>query len=127
MDVLFTHINSEYITLPYYETVVNAFPRLPERSPVRQLLIDYHCRFFEKSYDDDAGAAELDSRSKLPTDFLVGVMFRHADIMELLRDNKIDVTYSLDICDYHGHASEAEREKCKEERKIIAKWLDKTP
>lgn len=127
MNVLFTHLNSEDTKLPYYETVVNAFPRLPERSPVRQLLIDCYCRFFEKSYDDDAGAAKLDSRSKLPTDFLVGIMLRHADIMELLRNDEIELTYRLDICDYHEHASEAEREKCKEECKVIAKWLNKTP
>ena len=127
MDALLTHLNSENIILPYYETIINAFSRLPKGSPVRQLLIDHYCRFFEKSYDDDASAAELDSRSKLPTDFLVGIMFRHADIMELLRNNKINATYRLDICDYHEHASKAEREKCKEECKVIAKWLNKTP
>ena len=120
MDVLFTHLNSEDTTPPYYETVVNAFPRLPERSPVRQLLIDCHCRFFEKSHDDDADAAELDSRSKLPTDFLVGIMLRHADIMALLRIRKIGLIYRLDICDYHEHASEAERKRCKEERKAYS-------
>ena len=66
------------------------------------------------------GAAELDSQTKLPTDFLVGIMLRYADVMELLRNKEIRVTYRLDICDYHEHANEAERKKCKEKRKAYS-------
>jgi len=117
MDVLFPHLNLEGIGLPCYEIVINAFSKLPERSPVRQSLIDCYCRVFKKSDDDNTGPEELALRTKLPTDFLVGIMLRYADVMELLRNKKIRVTYRLDICDYHEHASEAERKKCKEERK----------
>ena len=47
-------------------------------------------------------------------------MLRYADVMELLRNKEIRATYRLDICDYHEHASKAEREKCKEERKAYS-------
>ena len=112
MDVLFPHLNSDDTTLPHHETVINAFSKLPERLPVRQLLIDCYCRVFKNFDDDIAGAAELDSRTKLPTDFLVGIMLRYADVMELLRDKEIRETYDLDICGYHEHVSEAERKRC---------------
>ena len=117
MDMLFSYLNSDDAILPHYETIINAFSKLPERSPVRQLLIDCHCRVFKNSGDAIASAAELDSRTKLSTDFLVGVMLRYADVMELLRNRNIKENYSLDICDYHEHTSEAQRKRCERERK----------
>lgn len=91
---------------PYYRSIIYAYDHLPSSSPVFQALIDRHCYSFREESDTNKNG-ELERRSQLPHDFLLGVVLRYS---QLQTGNK---RKSLDRCDYHGHTADDEKgENC---------------
>jgi hypothetical protein len=89
--------------LPCVPTVVFAFENIPGTSPVLQVLVDTYCVHYDEKEHFEG---ELMDLSPFPHEFLVRSMFRHCKMM---RDPACRV---LNACNYHEHASEAERENC---------------
>ncbi|KAF2491101.1 hypothetical protein BU16DRAFT_143574 [Lophium mytilinum] len=119
IDHVFDYYEREGV-VPYYRSVILTYDLLPEDSPLCQLLID---RYIRKGYlasvHDYNENKELNTdgklRADLPHAFLLGMMVKGLDTMADLAAGK--KRKSMDVCDYHEHASDEEREKCKEERK----------
>lgn len=99
--------------LPKYAVVVLAFSRLPTSAPLCRFFVDVYCQRFRESDDDES---ERKQREKLPHEFLLGVMLRHAKIMGRLRAKEMLPSYKLNMCDYHEHETEEERQLCLSER-----------
>jgi hypothetical protein len=86
-------------SLPYYEVVVQAYECLPPTSLVLKAIIATHCERFDQ-YADNEGNGEVDRRSRLPSEFLVGVMMQYMMIKEHGLDPKPDP------CQFHEHPQE---------------------
>ncbi|KAF2809741.1 uncharacterized protein BDZ99DRAFT_35684 [Mytilinidion resinicola] len=105
--------------VPDYRSVILAYDNLPEDSPLCQLLIDRYCRNgYRASVHDYGEDKELNKdgklRSDLPYAFLLGMMIKGlGTIAHLVEGNE---RKTGDVCDYHEHADDEERKKCKEER-----------
>ena len=106
IDVVFSDKPS-----PLYESIFFAFTHLPVGNPLLQLLVDKHCARWEPELDEEK---ETELRRDLPSDFLLGVMDRFSKVVKELRDNGKEL--KLDICDYHDHKSDVERQECKEKQ-----------
>ncbi|XTI89530.1 hypothetical protein V2W45_1241817 [Cenococcum geophilum] len=99
--------------LPKYAVVVLAFAKLPTTTPLCRFFVDVYCQRFRESDDDES---ERKQREKLPHEFLLGVMLRHAKIMGRLRAKEMTSSYKLHMCDYHEHETEEERQLCSNDR-----------
>ena len=88
---------------PHYAAVTYAYKNLPSESPAFQAIVDAQCAWYHEGADDNCGG-ELERRSQLPNDFLIGVMLRYMR----LQTGKVTKN-GLDRCDYHEHTSDDER------------------
>jgi hypothetical protein len=95
---------------PSYNSISYAFKHLPPESPILKLLVDSHCRAYDET-DEACNKIEPREWSRLPQDFLVGVMLRYSRIV------KDPLLVHLDACDYHDHISDDEWASCKAEMK----------
>jgi hypothetical protein len=98
----------------FYAPIHYAFTHLPSSSSVLQTIVDVFCKSFNPEFDDVEVEDEENKktlfedvalRANLPTTFLVGTMLRYAKTRE-------DKNITLERCDYHGHATKAERDTC---------------
>ncbi|KAF9693739.1 hypothetical protein EKO04_008149 [Ascochyta lentis] len=65
---------------PSYETVIYAYAHLPEEDDLLQQMVNFQCAYGNPLYDDDV--EEIETRKRLPTDFLVRVMVCFGDLGE---------------------------------------------
>jgi len=92
---------------PWYDTVIYAFDNIPAARRILSMLVESHCRYSEE--DDDAlHDGDHSLHTQLPNDFLFRVMKRYRQICE-----DRDWDREMNLCDYHEHVSEEERQKCK--------------
>jgi hypothetical protein len=93
-----------YQVAPFYANVNYAFENLSENDELLRFLVDTHCLYWFPELDDEE---EKTLQKQLPNSFLLQVMYRTYEI----RKNPAK-TVRLDICSYHHHMSNEEREAC---------------
>jgi hypothetical protein len=87
-----------------------AFRDLRDGSPMRQLIIDAHYR-----YGDPNLYENLERYDCIP--FLHGVWRKYAAASIQAMNGDPDVfNNDIDICDYHNHEADEEKEACKKEQ-----------
>jgi hypothetical protein len=88
-------------------TVRIAYENLSANSPLCRLLVELHCRHDDKS---NYGNAKGFEKQAWPNEFLVAVMKRYCEVLDhgLFQE----VEEELDLCKYHEHTTNEERETC---------------
>jgi hypothetical protein len=106
-------VNNNYIdnnlTAPWLAEVIFAYKHISHDRRILQMMVDAHCSasILRSDFADD----EDELQHKLPTEFLLRVLDRYAELRHLTdyRDDE----RSLVKCDYHEHANEEERVECR--------------
>ncbi|CAE7193345.1 hypothetical protein HRS9139_08941 [Pyrenophora teres f. teres] len=98
---------------PYYFSIGYAFDNLPDDHPILDLIVEVQCREFSESMDTEDNG-EIKGRAALPNDFLIRVMIRYSSFKENGWPESV-----INPCDYHGHVSEEDREKCPINKKAL--------
>ncbi|KAF2127290.1 hypothetical protein P153DRAFT_387835 [Dothidotthia symphoricarpi CBS 119687] len=104
IDELFYHLEDPEITLPYDEDIAYAFDHLNKESPLCRLLIDAYSYGGGEDHWIEAEVAQWSNT------FLAGILRRYARIARGDFSNSRDS--GLNLCDYHKHESETERQAC---------------
>lgn len=97
------YIDSSNFVL-WYEHVIYAFGNLAGDDLLLKAMVGLHCYQWSPDQDEED---ELALRAELPHSFLVSVMIRQQELLTALWD-----TYSFDVCQYHLHDSNEERQAC---------------
>jgi hypothetical protein len=110
-DALF-HEVEQSTELPSYDTINLAFRDLNPDSPVCRMLVDLYCYYQrdkpERYHEDD----DCDHA------FVLKMWQRHRKLGGTCgQSGEVSYSYSLDICDYHDHATDEEKQACKKEQK----------
>jgi hypothetical protein len=92
-------------------TITDAFDILPPRCPILRALVDIHCWLWNPDDDDEGEKMELLLAS--PREFLGRAIRRYSEKAQ--NDSDWFLQGKLPLCDYHEHASDEERKKCKSE------------
>jgi hypothetical protein len=100
-------ILSQYLTITYayYEVVAYAYELLPADSMILKAMIYSHCYFCHTGSETN-NHGELNNLSKLPREFLLGVMLRYE---QLKQDDAVD---ELRLSDFHEHSCEEDTSAC---------------
>ena len=110
MDHLYNMIEEK--GLPEYSDIRDAFFWLPLESPFCQFLVNLHC---EKA-DERHWTALFDfhrfQQDRKQLEFYEAVLRRYSQMLRLGQQAR----GALDLCDYHEHASNEERQACAAEQ-----------
>jgi hypothetical protein len=98
---------------PWYEYVKYAFGNLPEDDLLLTFMVDMQCISWQPDSDDEE---EVVHRVPLPPAFLVRVMIRNYELKETPMARQ-----DIDLCSYHYHESDKEREACPQRKKLGVK------
>ena len=90
----------------FYEVITYAYEHLPANSMILKAMIHSHCRLFNAESEDYIND-EKNNRSKLPHDFLIGVMVRYMDI------TKEGASKDPILSDFHKHSCEKDTSACR--------------
>lgn len=105
---------TDFVCLPTYETVIEAFELFRETSPICKFLVDIYYERFRPNYDDDQ---EKQLRSKLPHEFLVNCFLKSSELRSYAVGDGDPC--KLDPCDYHEHFNTQERAKCELRKEVM--------
>lgn len=103
IDMMFAYFKNVGKT-PAAKTIEMAFESLPDTSLLRKLLVHRYCESTWKVTPED----EL----LWTHEILHAVLVRYRDV---IRD--LDYSCDLDLCDYHDHANEEEKDECQKKRR----------
>lgn len=97
--------------LPPYSQFCYAFNYLPAESPLGQFLVDIHCEKAEEGHWEDL-SSRTPSQDQKQLEFYEAILRRFTQMHRLGQGAR----GSLDLCDYHEHASDEEKVACAAER-----------
>ena len=89
------------IKLPSRASISHAYEHLSEKFGLLNFLVDVQCRITSQSW-------EKQGIEGFPSQFLVSVLER----LTANANKDLDVFDPLELCDYHEHKNEDEREAC---------------
>lgn len=115
IDGLFDHIYVKRRPLPSAEIVHFAFNKLPEKSPLRRLIVDLWCRRIRPlNYGGKNGFEKQD----WPKTFLMEVTQRFSELVNNPLSGCLQIMFhEMNLCDYHEHKTDEEKKACKASRK----------
>ena len=89
------------IKLPSRASISHAYEHLSEKFGLLNFLVDVQCRITSQGW-------EKQGIEGFPSQFLVSVLER----LTANANKDLDVVDPLELCDYHEHKNEDEREAC---------------
>jgi hypothetical protein len=107
LDTFFDYITNPCTILPSNKEIRLTFSRLPSSSPWLSLLVDVECRYDYVYAEDESAEAET-----LGTQVLFRLYARQKVVLKEIREGTRKPCYDLNVCDYHGHVNENERNEC---------------
>ena len=111
LDAFFDHTTHPRTSIPGNDIISLAFSKLPSSSLCLRLLVDLECRFDNITAEGESEEAEKLGK-QVPHDFLRRLCARQKVVMKEIRMGTRKPCYALNVCDYHGHANENERNEC---------------
>lgn len=113
LDQLFEHLKDPNINLPSTSYVVYAFDNIPDDSPLCRLLIDMYFEFASEEAWNRVVKLDFDRLCKKHSQLALQTFFRKM-LQRYARYKYEDLTEEsvLDICDYHEHKNDEERQAC---------------
>jgi hypothetical protein len=94
----------------YAYMIAYIYSKLPQSSPLLRFVVDINCRYYFPENTDME--EEKTNAASLPVDYLAAIYLRFGRIANKIRSYKLEPTYGLDLCDYHDHANQKERDEC---------------
>ena len=88
-----------------------AYENLPSDHSILKLFLDYHCRHWDVTVDDEENGIAALIRTDLPPTLLIRMVARYSSRAANADKNWWDA--DLRGCDYHVHLDEQERADCK--------------
>jgi len=117
LDSLHRHVQGPCTTTPGDVEISLAFRWLRPSTPLCRYLIDVSI-YYDCCEKDGTTPYEMDGTEKYPAEFLLGIARRATQVIGGIRWQEKNIRdFELDICDYHEHKDNEEKEACKKDRK----------
>jgi hypothetical protein len=124
LDHLYRHIQVHTTPVPEEDDIYNAFGHLRSDNPLCRLLVDvklyydHCCDGSSNPYSRDEKAEwPMNGEPDYPSEYLLAFARRATEIYGGIRWGEKNLNdFDLDLCNYHDHKTDEEKETCKQDQ-----------
>ncbi|KAF2651367.1 hypothetical protein K491DRAFT_719929 [Lophiostoma macrostomum CBS 122681] len=115
ITILFDLLTDRNLNLPSESSMTEVASKVRRNCSLWRLLVDVQCRYDSLLVTVWEGMNHV--IDPLPKDLLADMYVRQSRVSRMIHDRVLRYDYELTVCDYHDHATQADREACPRNKK----------